>query len=116
VDGKLVEFGDPVDSSDTSLTPENSLDNSINTSSTLPPPAKDPTDDHFTIDSVHRYNKKLESLNYEYNRMLASTLDNQRAFFEHRLAELNQEESLIIASKKQEIRDIETNQLIVIDE
>ena len=32
--------------------------------------------DHFTIDSVHRYNKKLESLNYEYNRMLASTLDN----------------------------------------
>lgn len=48
--------------------------------------------------------------------MLASTLDNQRAFFEYRLAELNQEESLIIAAKKQEIRDIETNQLIVIDE
>ncbi len=115
MDGKLVEFGDPIDSSDSSLTPETSLDN-INTSSSLPPPAKDPTDDHFTIDSVHRYNKKLESLNYEYNRMLASTLDNQRAFFEYRLAELNQEESLIITAKKQEIRDIETNQLIVIDE
>ena len=88
MDGKLVEFGDPIDSSDSSLTPETSLDN-INTSSNLPPPAKDPTDDHFTIDSVHRYNKKLESLNYEYNRMLASTLDNQRAFFEYSLAELN---------------------------
>ena len=48
--------------------------------------------------------------------MLASTLDNQRAFFEHRLAELNQEESLIIAAKKQEILDIETNQLKVIDD
>ena len=111
----MVEFGDPVDSSE-SITPENSLDNTINTSSTLPPQVKDPTDDHFTIDSVHRYNKKLESLNYEYNRMLASTLDNQRAFFEHRLAGLNQEESLVIAAKKQEIRDIETNQLAVIDE
>ena len=115
MDGKLVEFGDPVDTSDSSLTPEPSLDN-INTSTALAPPSKDPTDDHFTIDSVHRYNKKLESLNYEYNRMLASTLDNQRAFFEHRLAELNQEESLIIAAKKQEIRDLETNQLSVIDE
>ena len=82
----------------------------------MPPAEKDPSDDHITIDSVHRYNKKLESLNYEYNRMLASTLDNQRAFFEHRLAELNQEESLIIAAKKQEILDIETNQLKVIDD
>lgn len=117
VDGKLVEFGDPVDSSN-SPTPENSFDNnqSINTSSSFQPTVKDPTDDHFTIDSVHRYNKKLESLNYEYNRMLASTLDNQRAFFEHRLAELNQEESLIIAAKKLEIRDIETNQLSIIDD
>jgi len=32
--------------------------------------------DDFTIDSVHRYNKKIESLNYEYNHMLAHTLDN----------------------------------------
>lgn len=47
--------------------------------------------------------------------MLASTLDNQRVYFEHRLAELNQEESLIITAKKQEILDIETNQLAVID-
>ena len=30
----------------------------------------------FTIDSVHRYNKKIESLNYEYNHMLAQTLEN----------------------------------------
>lgn len=65
---------------------------------------------------MHRYNKKLESINYEYNRMLASTLDSQRAFFEHRLADLNQEESLIIAAKKQEIVSIETTQLAVIDE
>lgn len=47
--------------------------------------------------------------------MLASTLDNQRAYFEHRLAELNQEESLVIAAKKQEILDLESNQLKVID-
>jgi hypothetical protein len=32
--------------------------------------------------------------------MLASTLDNQRAYFEQRLAELNQEESYIIMAKK----------------
>ena len=25
----------------------------------------------FMVDSVHRYNKKIESLNYEYNQMLA---------------------------------------------
>lgn len=48
--------------------------------------------------------------------MLASTLDSQRAFFEHRLADLNQEESLIIAAKKQEIVAIETTQLSVIDD
>lgn len=64
---------------------------------------------------MHRYNKKLESLNYEYNRMLASTLDNQRAYFEQRLALLNQEESLIIAAKKQEILDLENNSLAAID-
>ena len=63
--------------------------------------------DHFTIDSVHRYNKKLESLNYEYNRMLASTLDNQRAYFEQRLSELNQEEGYIVQSKKIEMNDLE---------
>ena len=26
------------------------------------------------VDSVHRYNKKIESLNYEYNQMLAQTV------------------------------------------
>jgi len=41
------------------------------------------------VDSVHRYNKKLESLNYEYNQMLAQTLENQRAHFERRLMSLN---------------------------
>lgn len=28
----------------------------------------------FMVDSVHRYNKKIESLNYEYNHMLAQTV------------------------------------------
>lgn len=31
-------------------------------------------DKEFTVDSVHRYNKKIESLNYEYNHMLAQTV------------------------------------------
>ena len=26
------------------------------------------------VDSVHRYNKKIEGLNYEYNQMLSSTV------------------------------------------
>ena len=30
----------------------------------------------FMIDSVHRYNKKIHSLNHEYNQRLAQTLEN----------------------------------------
>ncbi len=61
----------------------------------------------FTIDSVHRYNKKIESLNYEYNQMLAQTLENQRSYFEKRLAELNAEEDQIIAKKRHQILESE---------
>lgn len=28
----------------------------------------------YMVDSVHRYNKKIEGLNYEYNQMLSSTV------------------------------------------
>jgi hypothetical protein len=63
------------------------------------------------VDSIHRYNKKIESLNYEYNHTLAQTLDNQRAYFEKRLLELNQEEESIIAMKKSEINSIEQHLL-----
>jgi len=52
------------------------------------------------IDSVHRYNKKIESLNYEYNQMLAQTLENQRAYFERRLSGLEAGEEALIAEKK----------------
>jgi chromosome segregation ATPase len=68
----------------------------------------------FTIDSVHRYNKKIESLNYEYNHMLAQTLENQRAYFERRLAELNEEEDLIIAKTKNQLAEAESR-LIELD-
>ena len=106
LDGKLIEFGDPSDSNTTPLqSREEDLSQTvthtptgggsqINTSSNLMQHGSAGNqytsktldgDDQFTIDSVHRYNKKLESLNYEYNRMLASTLDNQRAYYEQRL-------------------------------
>jgi hypothetical protein len=52
------------------------------------------------IDSVHRYNKKIESLNYEYNQMLAQTLENQRAYFERRLNGLEAGEEALISEKK----------------
>ena len=68
----------------------------------------------FTIDSVHRYNKKIESLNYEYNHMLAQTLENQRAYFERRLTELNEEEDLIIIRTKKQIVEAE-HRLIELD-
>ncbi len=100
VDGKLIEFGDqdtPLSNSNNNPTTDQS--SSTNLSAEKPLDSEN-GDDTFTIDSVHRYNKKLESLNYEYNRMLASTLDNQRAYFEQRLGELNQEESYIIMAKK----------------
>ena len=54
---------------------------------------------------MHRYNKKIESLNYEYNHMLSQTLENQRAYFERRLAELNSEEDLIILRTQAQIAD-----------
>lgn len=59
------------------------------------------------VESVHRYNKKIESLNYEYNHMLAQTLDNQRAYFERRLQELNQEEDTLIEMRKREVSEVE---------
>lgn len=59
------------------------------------------------MDSVHRYNKKMESLTSEYNLMLAHTLDSQRVYFERRLHELNQEESAIVELKKQEVAETE---------
>lgn len=49
-------------------------------------------DQYMVVDSVHRYNKKIESLNHEYNQMLSQTLENQRVYFEKRLLELNMEE------------------------
>ena len=64
---------------------------------------------------MHRYNKKIESLNYEYNHMLSQTLENQRTYFEKRLYELNQEEVDIIEKRKGEVRDMEM-QLMRMDE
>jgi hypothetical protein len=56
---------------------------------------------------VHQYNKKIESLNSEYNHMLSMTLENQRAYFERRLSELTVEEDVLIQSKRLGIQQSE---------
>mmetsp|Transcript_5401 Transcript_5401/g.9080 ORF Transcript_5401/g.9080 Transcript_5401/m.9080 type:complete len:159 (-) Transcript_5401:535-1011(-) len=37
------------------------------------------------LDSVHMFNKKIESLNHEYNTILVKTLEEQRKYFEAQL-------------------------------
>lgn len=39
----------------------------------------------FEVDSVFRFNKKLETLNHEYNTILLQTLDEQRHYYEAQL-------------------------------
>jgi hypothetical protein len=56
---------------------------------------------------VHQYNKKIESLNSEYNHMLSMTLENQRTYFEKRLSELTVEEDILIQSKRLDIQQSE---------
>lgn len=34
------------------------------------------------LDSVFQFNKKIESLNHEYNTILVQTLENQRQYYE----------------------------------
>ena len=40
------------------------------------------TDKEVHLDSVFRYNKKIESLNHEYNTILIKTLEDQKQYFE----------------------------------
>jgi hypothetical protein len=62
-----------------------------------------PEEKEVVVDSVLRYNKKVESLNFEYNLTLAQTLENQRAYFERRIADLSVEEGAFVQQRKVEI-------------
>ncbi|CDW84875.1 brca1-associated protein [Stylonychia lemnae] len=117
--GKLVEFGDPTLTESLLQTQRSNEFENSSSDGTISNNRQNQqrhfnSEKDFTVDSVHRYNKKIESLNYEYNHMLAQTLENQRTYFEQRLGELNREEDYQIESKKHEITDIE-NKLIKID-
>jgi hypothetical protein len=61
LDGKLVEFPDPREEAKT--TEFTFIDTTVSHSSS--------EEKEVMIDSVHRYNKKIETLNYEYNNMLS---------------------------------------------
>jgi hypothetical protein len=64
LDGKLVEFPDPgEESKNTEFT---LIDTTVSHTSS--------EEKEIMIDSVHRYNKKIESLNFEYNNMLSQTV------------------------------------------
>jgi hypothetical protein len=71
LDGKLVEFGDPEDSQ-----------NNLGYAQGYELQSRDPnssasserSEKVVVVDSVHRYNKKIESLNFEYNQMLVKTV------------------------------------------
>jgi hypothetical protein len=63
--------------------------------------------DYTVIDSVHRYNKKMQSLTADYNLMLSQTLDSQRVYFERRLQGLDIEERELVELRKREVKDME---------
>lgn len=64
LDGKLVEFPDPAE--ETKTAEYTIIDTTVSHSSS--------EEKEVMIDSVHRYNKKIESLNFEYNNMLSQTV------------------------------------------
>ena len=44
-----------------------------------------------SVDSMFSFNKKIESLNHQYNIILVKTLEDQRQFFEEELNKIEQE-------------------------
>jgi BRCA1-associated protein len=52
------------------------------------------------IDSISRFNKKVQNINREYTAMLASTLESQRAFYEKSLIIMEKEMDESVEAKK----------------
>jgi hypothetical protein len=49
------------------------------------------------VASAFRFNKKLETLNMEYNTILLKTLDEQKQFYENKLQEIKKGELAVYA-------------------
>ena len=49
------------------------------------------------VASAFRFNKKLETLNMEYNTILLKTLDEQKQFYEDKLQEIKKGELAVYA-------------------
>ena len=57
------------------------------------------------LDSVFRYNKKIESLNHEYNIILVKTLENQRDYFEEQI-------NLVKSDKNEKLKNIQLSKAL----
>jgi hypothetical protein len=58
------------------------------------------------LDSIFRFNKKVESLNHEYNTILLTTLDNQRTYFEDEIQKIYKKRDEALDEKKEELNSI----------
>jgi hypothetical protein len=59
------------------------------------------------LDSVNQFNKKIESLNHEYNTILIKTLENQRFHFETQIKGIWDSHNAKIEKGKEEISKME---------
>jgi len=87
VDGKLVEVSAYNKMSNDDLVEE----------------SKSATSEEKQITSISMFNSKVQGINREYTAMLATTLENQRAFFESQLVEVERQVKEDIGLKEKTI-------------
>jgi predicted Holliday junction resolvase-like endonuclease len=59
-----------------------------------------------SIDSIFRLNKKVDSVNHEYNTILLTNFDNQRAYFEDEIQKIYKKRDEALDEKKEELNSI----------
>ena len=100
IDGKLIEVGEYQGDADTDINDPSQIQQHHQSHQSS-------RSKQVHLDSVYQFNKKIESLNHEYNTILVKTLENQRQYFENQIADIWREYDNKIIKGKATIQELE---------